>query len=713
MTGLLRALALCAAVLLAGPAPAQTASVAAGEHEGFTRIVITAPAIGSWQVGRTAEGYGLLLDPARPFDLTAVFRLIGRTRLSAIWPDPQGGMLRLKVACDCHAIAFLDNPGVLVLDLKDGPAPDGSVFEAALVPGDLPALRRFTPVRPRERPPQLAIRGPAWARVVWQASRVETLEVIATPTGTAPSDDLLAALTAELARGAARGLVDFASPEGQDPAGLPVTGLPPGLDARLSGLPGMAVIVSPDSLPGMTAAGSACLEDERIAIVGWADDRPAWEQLAEATALPGEFDQPDPDRRAKAVRLLLNLGFGLEARRLIEAMPVWPEAAENDPYYLAMADILDGETAGSRAFDGQGSCDGSVAMWALLEDPDQGGASLNTAAVRRGFSALPLHLRRLLGPRLVDRFLARNDPASAADVQAAMQRAGSPLPAEVTASAAELSLQAGDPAAALEAVAEAPATGPGSVDLLLAEVEASVRLAKPLPAETSESLAALLVEYRDGPDAPALARALVLAQAASGQFGPALDGLSETPDTAEPVWAMLSRADDETMILHAVGPAGDELAGISDQTKRALAERLIDLGLGEPALAWLGDPPLDATLGAKAALLAGDARGTLRLLAGADDEAAVALRQAALAQLYAPGSDLPPMPPPADPRLAARTGDWQRVAAEGDGAWQAVAALVTGPDAPPATGLIGQGNAALDLAQATAAAIAELRTATE
>lgn len=712
MTAILRSVVICLALLLAAPVAAQTARVTAGEHQGFTRLVVAGPAIDRWQVGRTADGYGLRLEPAPRFDLSEVFRLIGRTRLGAIWLDPQDGLLRLRVACDCHALAFQGGPGVLVVDLKDGPAPAGSTFESALVAGVLPALRADPPIRPRARPPAMAILGSQWAQVVWQASRLAPAEAVDLADDSLPKDNgtLLKALTTELARGAARGLVEFAPPTRRSGAPAPADALPAGIASRLGGMPGLAVVLAPDAPDKLTADGQGCLEDARVAVGGWGDDRPVWQQLAEATALPGEFDRPDAERRNRAIRLLLHLGFGLEARRLVEAMPLDPGEAADDPVYLALAGLVDGAAPAPGPFAGQAGCNGDVALWALLADPGQDRDDVNAPAVRRAFSALPLHLRRLLGPTLVDRFLALEDPASAEDVQAAMERVGGALPAEVAASAAELALQTDRPEAALEAVSSQPETGPSSVEVLVAEVEASVRLGRAVPTETVEALGALLAENRDGPDEGALRRALVLAQAASGEFGAALASVSDVPGTAEPVWAMLARAEDDLLLAHAVGATGSEVAALPDATRRAIAGRLVGLGLGPAAQSWLGDPPLDATLGAGAALLSGDARAALRFLSGADGEEASALRQAALAQLAVPGSDLPPGP--WNPRLAAWTGDWERVALDGDAPWKTLAGQVI-DETPTAPGPLAQGNAVLERATAAASAIADLRAAAD
>ena len=111
------------------PAEAAPVKVTTGAHQGFTRLVMEFGAPVNWSVGRTEAGYALKIEGQTPgYDLSQVFQLIGRERLAAIWSDPASGELRISIGCACHAIPFEFRPGIVVIDLRDGPPPSGSSF---------------------------------------------------------------------------------------------------------------------------------------------------------------------------------------------------------------------------------------------------------------------------------------------------------------------------------------------------------------------------------------------------------------------------------------------------------------------------------------------------------------------------------------------------------------------------------------------------------
>ena len=76
-------------------------------------------------------------------------------RLGAVWVDPVSGWLRLGVPCACHAVAYAFRPGIVVIDIRNGPPPTGSGFENAIdrvATGPLPPLADRAVPRPRKRP---------------------------------------------------------------------------------------------------------------------------------------------------------------------------------------------------------------------------------------------------------------------------------------------------------------------------------------------------------------------------------------------------------------------------------------------------------------------------------------------------------------------------------------------------------------------------------
>lgn len=123
-------------ILACGLAQAQGAGPAAmvrgGEHPGFTRLTVET-GVADWRFGRSGGGYALQLPgDVAPFDLDQAFLRISRSRIADLRQDATTGRLQITLGCSCHAIAFAYRPGLIVLDIRPGPAPPGSAFELPL-----------------------------------------------------------------------------------------------------------------------------------------------------------------------------------------------------------------------------------------------------------------------------------------------------------------------------------------------------------------------------------------------------------------------------------------------------------------------------------------------------------------------------------------------------------------------------------------------------
>lgn len=690
MKWLLVALLFC----LAPVAVAAPVTVTSGEHEGFTRLVFDYGTPVDWRFGRTDDGYELALRGTSPaYDLRGVFRLIGRSRLAAIWADPGSGNLRIGIACACHAIPFEFRPGIVVVDLRDGPPPAGSSFETALDGGSPERLAARDHPRPRPRPAERPA-GYDWLDLARNepAPRAPVLPVPADP-GLEPLRDLL---LQQMGRGAAQGVVRMERP----PAG-PGQPLPDFASAqvRIGGGPPSALEPA-DALYGdLGAEGAACIAPDRLEFSAWADDRPVHEQWAEAMAgLSTEFDRTDPAALTRAARFLLALGFGAEARQLLRA---FPEDLPDRALWEALARILDDEPGGTTVLAGQTACDGPVAMWSFLaEDKVTPGGFRRADAILLAFSALPLRLRVLLGPRLAERFIAAGDAESARAIRDAILRADPRTEGTTALIDAEISHETGDPAAA-EAMLQSvfDAGGPESIDALMRLVV--LRAGRGLPVDPAlVPLLEAAVQERHGTTAePQAQAALVLARAASGDPAGALAGLPSAPETAPAVWALLAGLGSDRQVLELAVPQVAETA--APETRAILARRLLDLGMQDAALAWGGAGPTgDVLLDARLDLARNDPRSALRGLAGDRDAAALPLRIAATAALGDHASEARLLDESGDQtgaaRALARGALWPELAAAPDSTWQAVARDLSAP--------AGEVSDAGDLARAAALA---------
>lgn len=670
-------------VLLAGIASAQTVRVTSGEHEGFARLVLQTGAPAGWTLTRTDRGYGLALAGLRrEFDLSTVFRLIGRDRLTAIRTDPATRQLILEVGCACHAIAFDHRPGVIVIDIRDGPPPAGSAFElgadGTVQPQLGATIMARAPARPRPRPgfgarydwldtllgPHAPPQPPPEPHKAELRGPEPLMPEVAGPSQPAEAAALQKDLIRSLADGAARGVVDLRLP-------------PPDAPPASQGSAGMAQVrvTAPsrptDRDPGRDHAGRDCPPDAAVVPALWGSEAPIPSQMAAASSgLVGELDRPDPEAVLRAAKFLLHLGFGAEARQVLAAFPASvPDRARLE----SLGHLADETPDPAPAFVGLHACGNAAALWSLLSDPAPPRAGgLNVVAVRAAFSGLPPHLRRLFGPRVVDRLLVLDEREAAESVRAALSRVSAGDAPEVALVEVGLALSDGDAdTAARLAETAAAAGGPQSRAALVALVEAKAAARSPLSPDIALALAAM---WREAPD-PALARALALAQGLGGGFEQAMALAAGQPDLSRDLWDILARlgADDQ-LLIHAMVPPGLDL---SQETEGLIAERLMALGFPAEAEVWLRRRPGSDPLAlAEAALARGDGRAALRALAGLQGDQADAVRvqagnllSPAQAELKGP-ADAEPLPaaPPAAAGPAARPGLAESVALADRGA---------------------------------------------
>lgn len=693
--------------------------VTSGEHEGFTRLVLDLQGPADWQVGRTADGYELSVGiPDARFDLSDAFRLIPRRRLVSLWPDPQTGNLHLGLACACHALPFELRPGIVVVDLRDGPAPPGASFEMSLQGSPMPALAPHAPARPMPRPADLQaalqLTGPEWRNLALQSARLNSAPLSVLPT-TPDQPPLRDALITELSRGAAAGLIELARPpDGPPPAVGPT---PEYLRFTLGDRPGLLIGPDRPSEGGLTAQGQACLPDDRLDIANWAGQTPIAEQFAAARSnLYGEFDHLDADSLTRGLKFYLSIGFGAEALQLLH-LPGVTQGTES-AVWQSMALLVDGKADPDSAFQDMAACDSAASLWAVLSKPDLTVQDhVNAAAVRRSFTALPTHLRRQLGPGLVERFLRLGDTETVRVLQAAQLRGlGGGAEAQSAARAAEALAkgQVEEAGAALAPLAQ----GNGAATALALVDQAKARLAAGLPVspETVTALRALALEQRETEAAPDLQRLIALAEAGSGDFEAAFSALSDVPEATEGVWKILAEAaPDDEFLARAVLPEG-AVPNLAGPLRQAVAERLLVLGLGAPAETWLGLPPLDPALAAQAMLLQGDARAALRQLTGAQQGKATEIRLAALEQLGEAEAVADLRQALADgagaQRALAWAGDWAQLAQAGSDPWKdAAQGLETSSETGTAPGTLARSRATVELSSATRQQIADLLSA--
>lgn len=711
---MIRFLALFLAILALAslPARADLARVMSGEHADFTRLVVELPAEDGWTVGRTAMGYAFAAQTASQpgYDLSRVWQRIPKTRLQAIRVDPENGALHLALACACHVFPFEYRPGVIVLDIRNGPAPPGSAFEARF---DLP-LGADRPASPRNPAPS----GYDWLDVVRPDAGADPDKGFHLPRAdlSVSLDPLRDELLEQISRGAVAGVVDMELP-GKPPGVDPVDrGELPWARIRIGDIPGVAIREGDSPIKDITAEGDACVPDASLALAEWGAGRPPLELLVEArSGLFGEFDAVNPDAVLHSVRLHLYLGFGAEAAQYAALLDGADQGTEVE-IYASMARLVEGGQDPATPFARMLGCDGAAALWAALaHDTLPPGAGVEVDAIVRSFAALPPHLRRSLGAGLAGKLLDRGDSDAARMVRDAMERSADMAAAEVALLDARADLLADRPDAAI-AHAERAIAGVG-VKGLIALVEAHFQKAKPLAKDIPEALQAFRGEIGDPRDIARLDRALALALVLSGQTRAAIAVPLTDVGALSDLWHVVQlRSPDDDFLHHAVVPDRFAVPAVSGTVALAVASRLTDLAFPDAALAWLGPVmPTDAAdrrrLAARAETARGDARQAITLLDGLTTPEDAALRALALvhlgefglaSQAYAAAG----MDDEAD-RLRGWAGDWAALTEGADPAWGAAAAAAS-PAAVSDAGPLAHGAALLDDSAAVRQAMAAL-----
>ena len=711
----------------------QTVEVKSGEHGGFTRLVLELPKAADWQLGRTAEGYALQIsgEPLQ-FDVTGVFANIQRNRLAAIWTDPVSGALRVGVACACHAIAFEFRPEIIVVDLRDGPPPRGSSFELALDGTDAPDLTQRQPTRPRARPgnagKETLNAGNAGQTYDWLASvqpdagvQMRPGHVMPISTPSADLRPLKDGLLRQLSEGAAQGLVQMAQPK------LAISPIPrdaslgPRVSIRIGDIPGFVAKTRRDPEQSLIKNGAPCIADDRLDVSGWASEQSVFGQLAEVRSdLVGEFDRPNPESVVKAVRFLIGTSFGAEARQMLEELPVnHPDLA----IWYSMAKLVDGDLDSTGPFTDMQTCDTAAALWAVLAIPALvSGQKVNSAAVMRGFSALPTHLRRSLGPPLAAKFLAMCDIATSQSLSNAALRGATATHAPLAVMTAKLQVATGEAgAASVSLQPNITDAGPATADVLIALVDAKIAAGEPIGPEVAVALAAFVHEQKGSDLGPAAQRAQILALGASGDFDQAFALLPKAPAAEVGLWKLLADSNsDSAIISHAVLPASAILPQLSKESRREIARHLMSLDLSDAALVWIGPFSVDSTdadklLAAKAHLSRGQPAASLEWLSGVGDSAAANLRAQAFSALGQTANAIVEWEQAgnADAKIRAQrwAQNWNAVAADDASPWQSAAAVVVSEKLSGQSGPLAAGNALVAESAAVRATLNDLLAA--
>ncbi len=674
-------------MLLIRPAFAVPVEVTSGEHDGFTRIVLNFGAQTDWEFGRVIDGYRFRpIGKTAEYGLKPVFDRIGKSRLAGISADPETSTLDIGFACACHAIPFEFRPGIIVIDLRDGPPPKGSSFENPL---SLPVVTAEAVVKPDPKVSGLGTDGSLGPVYDWLQpyksksyadKELSDATSSALPTTAPQLQPLRDQLLRQLSRGATEGVIDLAVPGDDGP--IPPKAKVDAARVALGELGGVAVktVRSPEKPIG--AEGAQCLPNSSLNILEWAESGDVPSLLSQdMTDLVGEFDTPQAEAVTRAARVRIFLGFGSEARLILSA---FPGVAENAAMLTGLSYIVDGEADPTQSFAGQGRCTTAAALWAGLSDKMITQRNqLDTKSVILGFSGLPDPLRQAVGPNLIDRLLELGDQSSATTVRNIIKRANKEASSEVSLAEAKIDIAKGNPAAA-ESHLDKTQNGATqtAAESLVTRVKARIAQGLPVDKDTVTALAALQSEMVNTPLADDIAAAMIHANAASGDFTAAFAAIVDSPSEAAVVWrALATLADDSTLLNFAVPAPEINVPGLNAEDYAMIAGRLLDLGLPDAALAWseIGLVQNGILLG-KIHLARRDGNTALQSLEGLVDPEAIKLRATAyslLGEHAGAAIQLKETSTDAQIKELARANDWENLSKIPGSPWAPLARDLT------------------------------------
>ncbi|WP_162617717.1 hypothetical protein [Yoonia maritima] len=565
---------------------AEPVSVQTGEHPNFTRMVFSIAEGVDWKLGRIDDGYALLLPSSDGFDLRRFYDLIPRDRISEVNQLAED-TVRIAVACDCRAEAFLFQPQILVVDIIDGLPKFGSPYEEPFF-DDFEATNLPVPNELPEWSLPLIIQA--------EQGTVKTKPIVApvfdsVPTGGLDAD--LSLLEQTVVHGLADGLTRGVLDRGQTVSTGTMREAVSATDLWASNehLPGLithnnldVMAVSVDQRAGQTQSGGACPEEEYFNVHLWADERPFSTQIGEArSGVTQEFDQTDEHNVLRLAQIYVYFGFGAEAIQALETDGVH---SKQRSYLSQLAHIVDGDSRSHELGTQQVSCHSAVALWALLSVSDGPlDAEVDRSAVLTAFKALPPELRSHLSAELVTRFLDIGDHDAAMQVLSSApvdrDKSAEDLIADIL-----LSGVIGDHDAAAETILElvqpnSRITPNAMTEILNGSSEKDIPVAR----QDFVLADAVRFEARDSPEAAELARAQFDAYLAQNLFDDALALLSsetvhvDLRTNTRSYDALAARAASEMSDADFVEFAFDQPPDhFSPEVQREIGVRLADLG---------------------------------------------------------------------------------------------------------------------------------------
>ncbi|MEL6642550.1 MAG: hypothetical protein AAFQ79_01335 [Pseudomonadota bacterium] len=605
-------------VASSGAAQDQRRIVTAGEYPGVSRLVISFPEPPDWVLGQTEAGLTLRLSgPSMSFDLTRVMPRLPAGRVTAIAPQNGGTELGMRLGCECGVRAYLMDDLYLVIDILDDAAAGNPAFAQALLPLDPVQAMTQAPDHPSAGPddadPPMALYASGAlgeTAIVLENLRLtqaqlpdtglsldlpDPLPLLPAPEALAARQAITDALAGEIARASSLGLLEpeLSAPSLGDLAPAPPTALAPSGNIRIDMGLDPATGVTP---PPLQTPLPACPPPSALDVATWGGPLEGiWADVATVRSdLFDPFDMPRPDGVRDLARLYVYMTFGAEAQSLLAQLAV--PSGDHD-ILSALATVIDNPASPTAdALRAHQDCGSLARMWALLAGAAPPDVRVDTNGVLLQFSRLPRHLRLHLGPPLAARFLDLGQKDAALTVRNATPPppfAGAPALQLIDARLAEEGLR---PNAKTDLPGLARSTSPEAAAALIALIDQSIEIGRPVEAEIVDSAGLMAFERAGTPDAADLRAAEIRGRVSRNEYFLALETLDATLQSGvfdaaqaaqfrqEVYAAAVAQARDAAFAQLIFDPASQRfLSGAPSGLRLAVAARLADLGFASRA----------------------------------------------------------------------------------------------------------------------------------
>ncbi|MEP5731457.1 MAG: hypothetical protein ABJL67_19035 [Sulfitobacter sp.] len=608
---------------------AQNAIVRSGEHVGFTRLVAPIPSGAEWSVVQTNREVKFeSSDIATEFDVSDVFNLIPRDRVSSIVANEDGFVIQL--ACDCNVSPFLATDGFIAIDIASPgvtrPFPfvpvQQDVAEAEVIEVDqrteeelptplqpnivakakptieLPITIQPEPLELTQQPVPLGI--PDLARTPLsekeQQSLTDVQEQLARELGIAATRGLLTPKPGVNLPSFARPQIDTSVLEAESaavPTEVEDDQTNPNNNLRITSSLDFPRVSIPANVE-QTLTGVTCPADVEFDISDWADDRTFDQQTGEARlTLYGEFDRLNHDAAKNLAQMYVHFGFGAEA---LQILALDPELAAQEAWIRDIAQIMEtGHAPDGSLLPGLLDCDTDASLWAILALNDIAGISnIDASAALRALDKLPLHLRKFLAPALSRKLLSLGNADAATLALRNLQRRSDTLPHTAKLAQAEIAIDEGDIEQATDGLQDVvDDNAEQSPEALIALVQTQLDDGQPIDPDTAGLVEAYAKELRDSEWGPGLRRAHVLALARSLQFDSAFEAMEELGGVSEEEEAVALRlrlteeltdaAADVVFLDHIFDLPMQDIKRLPHRSVFRISSRLFDLGFAKQA----------------------------------------------------------------------------------------------------------------------------------